>query len=664
MRKTTLTIILGGLLFSTAQAQDTMKAGVNEVPLSEINPMAVNSEKSVIDLVVFYQPIYLRRMGGYENMVERINYQVELANESMMNNEQSTRFVIRDIRQMTGVPDELPFLNVLNEDGEVIEDGAQGEAYSRVFSSEGYYDDEGNYQENYPEHLVFNQYRGDIAVYMTDYRPENDQPLGVASQAGEWSAVADFASYLPDSSSGDLTLIHELGHNLDAGHSLEGEDPEASAYDVGHAYKCDGEYTIMGGATTTGNEHNFFSDPNKSVNGDFCGAAGEANNRYVIEQTSPSAAARKERKAIVGSVSFAESEFSGSEESGELTVSLVRDGNFDQQSTVKVVLYSDTASSVADVKTPYQYVTFDAGSDTANAVFSLVDDALDEGQEAFTARIQYPDNLTIADGEAVAIVDEQTSSSPGMFSVSAEQSTVTEGEPVTINVTRSNEGEGEVVLTLETVSGTAGRVDFDALYETVVFNADEFEKSYTINTVDNDSADGDAEFSVRLSAEDDSIIETGEVAITLADDEASEISYSVTIPQNIEANESQVTVTVVKENRNDIESSVDVFTEDGSKVAGEDYKAIDTRLTFAAGESEQTVTIELLGNDNSSGDFYLNIDGEQFAINLVAITEPTNPGGGDTDTETSGAAAGLFEVIGLLLMTLVAGVRRRVVGRE
>lgn len=80
------------------------------------------------------------------------------------------------------------------------------------------------------------------------------------------------------------------------------------------------------------------------------------------------------------------------------------------------------------------------------------------------------------------------------------------------------------------------------------------------------------------------------------------------------------------------EDTVEVFTMDGSAVAGVDYVALDTMLTFSPGETSKNLSIQLLNNPNVDQDrtFSINFRNPSFGVLLGANQTVTlaAPGGG------------------------------------
>jgi len=104
---------------------------------------------------------------------------------------------------------------------------------------------------------------------------------------------------------------------------------------------------------------------------------------------------------------------------------------------------------------------------------------------------------------------------------------------------------------------------------------------------------------------------------------------------SVEEGTPSLTLTITRSQDTTHEDRVDFSTADGSALAGVDYVPLQSTLIFAPGETEKTLTIQLLDNPNANGDrsLSLNFNNPTFGVLLgdnqtLIITSPEGGGCG------------------------------------
>ncbi|MDV6315197.1 Calx-beta domain-containing protein [Idiomarina sp. HP20-50] len=466
-KKTVLTSAL--LLPLIANAQDVFDPTPEEQP---VVMAAASSDTVTIDLVVFYQPIYKSRLGGFEALYERVNSLVSDVNEIYSNSKAGVHFEVIELRAVTGIPDDQPYQEETDDDGNVVVKSSNSIFSSRLLNPDGYYDENGNYQDNYPEYLAYTEFGGDIGLYVTDYRdPTREVKLGAASQGGEISSIADEIILSPSTEVVPVTLAHELGHNLEANHE-EGANRSSSRFDFAQAFECDQKKTVMWSQITLGlsDKRLSFSSSSSSQDGSICGEGGVADNVQAILQTKVSASERRERPASLGAVSFKEPSYTFGENQEVAEIVLTRTGDLSESSSVLLVADSDTASTVYDLKEVHKRVLFEAGKSEATVDLGLVSDAKNEGTENLSLSLVYPYKANVSGGDASLSIDDDYSGNPGEFQLS-ESVSVVEGEIATVAISRINGSDGEFVVNVSSDyadSNSATAYDFEKVNQRLV----------------------------------------------------------------------------------------------------------------------------------------------------------------------------------------------------
>lgn len=627
------TLLASALLLSlSVSAQDAFEPAPEEKP---VKMAAASNDTVTIDLVVFYQPIYKRRLGGFEALYERVNSLLEDVNAIYKTSKTGVRFEVVELREATGIPDDQPYDNVYDEDGNKIKESATAIFSGRLLNPEGYYDENGNYQENYPEYLTYTTFGGDIGVYLTDYRdPNRKVKLGAASQGGEYATIADEIILSPSTEVVPLTLAHELGHNLEAHHE-EGGGRASARFDFAKALECEGKKTVMWsqGTSNVSDSHSFFTSSKENENGVICGESGVADNTQAILQTKVSASERRDRPASLGSVSFKESSYIAGENEGVAQITLSRTGNLSESISVLLVAGSDTASTVSDLKEAHKRVTFEVGKSEVTAELGLVADAKNEGAEYINLSLAYPYKATVSGGTAALTIEDSYSGNPGNFQLS-ENLSVIEGEEAEIVISRVNGSDGEYAVNVSSdYAGTnsATSNDFEKVSQRLIFEDGETEKSVVINTYDDEEFTGERAFTVVIEDEEQILDET---QVTITDNETPQVEYSLSSTDASAGGTARVTI--ARSGDTEGSTTVTATSVNGSLIAGSDFEELNESVTFEAGETTKQLSINLTSDKTGTFSVELNT-GDSITVSVEAAG--SNSG---SDTETSGGSNGIF----------------------
>jgi Calx-beta domain/Metallo-peptidase family M12B Reprolysin-like len=609
-----------------------------------VKSTAVEEAAAVADVVVFYQPSYFAKYGAYQAH-KRIEAWLATANDSYAAHGLNYRLSVSDVIPVESVSDDLPYQDVVDSDGNIVQDGADY-LFSLAVLNEGS-----------PEYAAYQEkWKGDLVVYVREKRPE-DSVLGLAGIGGEYSSVLDDDG----EASSYTTFAHEVGHNIGMNHE---EENAFVGPDYARAWNCGGKRTIMYSANNRASVLGHYSSPDLSYDGEVCGNESTANNARVLEENFVATTQRRSGIEALGVVSFANTAFSGDEEDS-VVITLLRDGDLSQAASVKLFAESGTAEWGVDFVDAYVMAVFEAGEETAEVTYPIVKDGESESTESFSVTIKYPYKLSVGgvSTATVNIADGAQAGISGMFSVTG-PSELNEGDSGVYVVSRVG-GVGEAVVNVSAVAGSAlVGSDYVVLNKQVVFAEGEVEKSVTLATID----DQKAETKESLSIEINSPSETAEydvksVSVDIIDNDdvvspdAGTFALSASATSVSEAAGS-VTLTVTRSGGSEGTAVVRVYTVAGSAVSGTDFTALDQELTFADGETEKTLSLQILDDSddesvNSSFDVVLEGAGVEVTTSTVTITLTDNDSassGGDTGVNTGSEKSGGSTGFGFMLL--------------
>jgi hypothetical protein len=645
----------------------------NEIPLQDLPKFALKSSYSrlssstkaksstaVADVVIFYQPSFAAKYGKREAF-KRVSAWVDLANRSYALHNLDYALNVKDIVAVTSVSDDVPWLDVVDEDGNIIQDGADYIFSGAVLNA-------GN-----TEYEIYQQkWKADFVIYVREQR-EGDYILGAAGVGGESSTVLDDGSE-PRTYS---TLAHEVGHNIGMNH--ENGDANAGP-EYARAWECGGQRTIMYSSSSATLSDRHYSSPDLSRKGEVCGNAETANNARVLEENFVQATQRRSGVESLGSVTFDQAAFNGNEVDG-VTITLVRDGDLTEGSSVKVFAEDETALLGRDYTETYVLAEFEAGSATTQVTYPIIADSDSEGAETFTVHLRFPYKLTISDDEnlsTISITDNAQVGNVGLFSISG-PSEINEGDTTEYIVSR-NGGVGDAVLNVQSINDTAfADQDFVALNQDIVFGEGEVQKTIELVTLNNAIGETTERFSIVINnASDTAEYDVKSIVVNLIDNDVIIVpeigTFAINTDQTtVSESAGNIIINVVRSNGSDGVAVVRLRTVGGSALAGEDYTDVFQEITFADGEIQKTINIPILDDTKDEpGTTSFNVVLESSTVEVTTgsvtitltdnddapvVTPPvvTPPVVTPPASESGGGSTGMFFILFLGFFAFIRG---------
>ena len=293
-----------------------------------------------------------------------------------------------------------------------------------------------------------------------------------------------------------------------------------------------------------------------------------------------------------------------------------------QQVTVAYATLGGTATSGTDFTAQSGTLTFAANETSKTVSVATTDDSVDEEDETLTLTLSSPANATLGDATATGTInDDDVSTTPLTASFSNMPASHT-AEDFTFGLAFSEDVELSYVTVRDTafvVTGgevkTAQRQQQGSNQAWNITVEPDGQGAVTVTlpeTTDCSAADAICTSDERPLSHSLSARVAGAVGLSVADARVEEgagavLEFAVTLSR---AASSTVTV--------------DYATADGSAQAGSDYTATSGTLTFAAGDTEETVEVSVLDDSHDDG-------GETLTLRL------SNPSEGRlTDAEATG----------------------------
>jgi fibro-slime domain-containing protein/uncharacterized repeat protein (TIGR01451 family) len=181
----------------------------------------------------------------------------------------------------------------------------------------------------------------------------------------------------------------------------------------------------------------------------------------------------------------------------------------------------------------------------------------------------------------------------------------TTAAPVTVNLACTSTSAVTVDWSTVDVTARAGE-DYQAAIGTLTIPAGSSAGSIPLNVLGDTISEGTETFKVRLQTASGAVIVKPEATVTINDDET---KLSILGDAKDEGN-SGITLASVKVSLDKaitLPVTVDYRTEGSTATAGEDFVAVTGTLTFAPGEKDKTISIQILGDTTVEPDEELTV---------------------------------------------------------
>jgi Calx-beta domain/Right handed beta helix region len=329
-------------------------------------------------------------------------------------------------------------------------------------------------------------------------------------------------------------------------------------------------------------------------------SVGGANRTVVLALGSP-------QGALVGSVSsavltivnndaalqFSAAAYSVSERTRRATITVRRTGSAATAATVSYATSNGTATANADYAPATGILAFAPHVSSRSFTVDILDDTLDEGSETLNLTLSGATGASLAapSTAVLTILDDETT-----VQLSASAYKVSESlKKATIFVRRTGSTSGTTTVHYATSNGTAtAGSDYTAISGTLTFAPRVRSLSLAIPLVSDSIDEPDETVNLTLSSPSGAKLGTPATAmLTIRDnDKAGTIQLGAPAFSVGEA-DGAATITLTRSG-GAAAATVSFTTAAGSALAGTDYVAVSTTVSFAAGETSKTVLVPIV----------------------------------------------------------------------
>jgi hypothetical protein len=340
--------------------------------------------------------------------------------------------------------------------------------------------------------------------------------------------------------------------------------------------------------------------------------------------------------ADASTIQFTATDYQVSESAGSVVISVQRIGDTSTAATVQITTSNGTATAGSDYGTsgsatpPSATLIFAAGQTLATFIVPILNPTpACEGDETVNLALANPSVGSVLGGRSTATLTIRDVESCFNFSASTFQVVENRGS-ATITVTRSGPLTGAATVLFSTAPGGTAvpGTDFTAVTNRMLsFPAGVRNVITTVAIINNTLADGVRTVNLALSSPNGGtppvlLGPRSTAVLNITDDDVAGTIQFFQALYTANETATSATITVVRSGGTASGVTVDFATSDGppptGAVAGVDYLATLTTITFAAGQTTRTVSVPLTGDD-----------GVQEGSKFVTLTL-SNPGGGAT----------------------------------
>ena len=251
-----------------------------------------------------------------------------------------------------------------------------------------------------------------------------------------------------------------------------------------------------------------------------------------------------------------------------------------------------TAMADTDYRPIEDTLTFEPGEVRKTVEVDIVDDTVYESTEWFTLALTNGRNGRLSGGPARGVIQDDEA----FLTVADSTADEASGElEFVVTASRLSAGDPPVNVDYATEDGTAtAGADYEAVSGTLAFTAERLEQTIAVPVTDDGIDEPDETLTVVLSKPVNAALKVEVVEGTILDDDP----YPQLRIEGGSAEEGETLGFVVTlSGSTSREVTVDYATEDASAMAGADYGAVSGTLTFAPGESNLTVAVDIVDDD-------------------------------------------------------------------
>ncbi len=296
----------------------------------------------------------------------------------------------------------------------------------------------------------------------------------------------------------------------------------------------------------------------------------------------------------------------------------------DQDVTVNYATVNGTATDDSDYTPTLGTLTFAAGETSKTISVPVIGDTTPESDENFYISLTSPANAVLGvDSYATVTIANDDAELPSVSITTSNY--LSEGDSGSNNadvwVTLSSASNQDITVDYATANGSASdSSDYISTVGTLTFAAGENSKMISVPVLSDTAPESDENFYISLTSPTNAVLGLDSYAtVTIANDDAELPSVTISTTNYVaegDSGSSNADVTVYLSAPSSQDITVDYATANGSAMDDSDYTPTTGTLTFAAGETSQTISVPVSGDATVEGDenFYISLTTPTHAV--------------------------------------------------
>ncbi len=279
-----------------------------------------------------------------------------------------------------------------------------------------------------------------------------------------------------------------------------------------------------------------------------------------------------------------------------------------QTVTVAYATMDGTAEAGTDYDVASGTLTFTAGTTVQVVEVQTMEDATEEPTEAFTVKLSSPSGATLGvdTGQGTITDDDGTTTAKDTLpKLLIADETVEEGGTAQLAVTLDKESREAVTVSYRTVDGTAVvRLDYTKTEGILKFKPRQRRQVIRVRTREDTLEEPDESFTVELSSPSGATLGDGTARVTITDDDAevpgTPPRLDIADTTVLEGRTARFAVRLSSPSAMPV--TVTYRTVDGTATESSDYTAVSGMLSFGAGTTARTLSVDTLRDELVEGD--------------------------------------------------------------